>query len=209
MCAGQGCVVVGWGFFGSFFFRGPFNLSCCEFPFHWQMGIIPGNGQDRQLFCSFSALNVFQELKQHSSWLKWKADWQRGCSVTTATRGILKLYLNMVTLWHFQSGQLPSQLDRLGPSYAFNEQSSEKFLVTVGKKAGKQTIKSSHRMTSECCNKIRASNKLHFRQSRNSFSVECSGQIIISDVCQANAISLPKCLQAGSNGQSRVRPVAL
>lgn len=94
----------------------------------------------------------------------------------------------------------------LGPSSAFNEQSSEKSLVTVGKKAGKQTIKSGHQMTSERTNKIRASNKFHFRQRRNGFSAECSGQIIISDVCQASARSLPKYLQAGSNGQPRVRP---
>lgn len=58
-------------------------------------------------------------------------------------------------------------------------------------------------MNSECTNKIRASNKFHFRQSRNGFSAESSGQIIISDVCQANAIRLRKHVQAALAGAAR------
>lgn len=70
--------------------------------------------------------------------------------------------------------------------------------------------RSGHRMNSECTNKMRAPNEFHFRQSRSSSSVETPGQIIISDVCQANAICLQKHLQAAAAGpEAGPSPVAL
>lgn len=98
--------------------------------------------------------------------------WQRGLAIPAGVQGICRCYLNVGTLWHPCSGQW---LSLLGFSYGFKKQSLEKLFVTVGKNPKKADHKSGHRMNSERTNKIRASNKFHFGQSRNIFLVESSG----------------------------------